>query len=476
MADDSFSACLNSYCAELGCTNKELAELSGVSASTLSRYRSAERMPDPEGESLSKISSGIARMAESRGNELLSDVEKVHTTLAQTIRRSRPDADAYRARLNDLMDLLGISNAEMARHVHVDPSFLSRIRSGQRFPAEPEKYARSFALLAARRAFEPGMGEKLESLFAREKWPNSLSEYLAAGEQDEVARTVEEWLLQGGTQSSTHVEHFLEFLDDFDLNEYIRTIHYDDIKVPTMPVVVPVSKDYYGLAGMREAELEFLKVTATSRKAKEAIMFSDMAMADLAADSDFAKRYAMGVGAMLKRGVSLSVIHDVSRPFGEMMIGLEGWIPLYMTGQVHPYYLKGSRDRVFGHLCNCSDVAGLQGECIHGYHEEGRYQFTTKRDEVMYVQRRAHVLLSRAVPLMQIYRQSDAVGFARFEREERARMQGGAGVRVGESTFKNMTIVSYGSVVVVEKLNEPRIAFVIRHPRLCEAITNLGVM
>lgn len=473
MADESFAARLNGYCAEFACTNKELAELCGVSASTLSRYRSAERIPDPEGESLSKIASGIARMAESKGVEELSDVEVVHANLAQSVSRSRPDTDAYRSRLNDLMDSLSITNAEMARHVHVDPSFLSRIRNGQRFPAEPEKYARSFSILAARRALEPEMGKKLEELFASDAWPHSLSAWIAAGNQEETAHAVEAWLLQGGSQTSTRVEHFLVFLDDFDLNEYVKTIHYDEIKVPTMPVVVPTSKDYYGLSGMREAELEFLKVTATSRKSTEVIMFSDMLMGDLAAGEDFARKYALGVGAMLKRGVQLNVIHDVSRPFGEMMMGLEGWIPLYMTGQVHPYYLKGPRDRVFGHLCNVSDVAALQAECIRGHHEDGRYQFTTKREEVAYVRRRASQLLGRAVPLMQIYRQSDSAKFERFEREEHARMQSGTGIRVGEDTFRNMTIVSYGSEVVVQKLNEPRIAFVIRHPRLCEAIADL---
>jgi hypothetical protein len=39
---------------------------------------------------------------------------------------------------------------------------------------------------------------------------------------------------------------------------------------------------------------------------------------------------------LMKKGIRLEVIHDLDRPFEEMMYGLESWIPLYMTGQVSP--------------------------------------------------------------------------------------------------------------------------------------------
>ena len=47
-----------------------------------------------------------------------------------------------------------------------------------------------------------------------------------------------------------------------------------------------------------------------------------------------------GLALLMKKGIRLEVIHDLDRPFEEMMYGLESWIPLYMTGQVSPYYLN----------------------------------------------------------------------------------------------------------------------------------------
>lgn len=34
----------------------------------------------------------------------------------------------------------------------------------------------------------------------------------------------------------------------------------------------------------------------------------------------------------------------------DMMLGLENWIPLYMTGQISPYYLKEIQNKVYSHL------------------------------------------------------------------------------------------------------------------------------
>ena len=43
------------------------------------------------------------------------------------------------------------------------------------------------------------------------------------------------------------MEHFLHTLNDFDLNEYIEAIHFNELKVPTAPFQLPVTRNYFGL-------------------------------------------------------------------------------------------------------------------------------------------------------------------------------------------------------------------------------------
>lgn len=85
------------------------------------------------------------------------------------------------------------------------------------------------------------------------------------------------------------IEHFWEKLSDFDLNEYIRAIHFDDIKVPSLPFQLPTPKTYYGLDKMKNGELDFLKATVLSKSQKDVFMCSDMQMDDMAKDVEFAK-------------------------------------------------------------------------------------------------------------------------------------------------------------------------------------------
>ena len=68
----------------------------------------------------------------------------------------------------------------------------------------------------------------------------------------------------------------------------------------------------------------------------------------------------------------------------------------------------------------------------------------------------------------------EPVSFERFEREQRRRDSEGEGEVVCAEVFKNLRIVYYGdNLMVISKLNEPKIHFEIRHSALCNAIMQM---
>ena len=87
-----------------------------------------------------------------------------------------------------------------------------------------------------------------------------------------------------------------------------------------------------------------------------------------------------------------------------MMLGLESWIPMYMTGQISPYYFKNVQNNIFLHFLKVSGAAALSGEAIAGYHADGKYYLTKSKHEVEYYRKRADEMLKNACPLMEIYR------------------------------------------------------------------------
>ena len=160
------------------------------------------------------------------------------------------------------------------------------------------------------------------------------------------------WLLNGEAGQPDATFSFLEKLDGFDLNDYIRAVRFDQMKVPTVPFQLPSSKVHYGLENFRQAHLDFLKSTAISRSREPVFMCSDMPMEELARDMEFSKKWMLGLAAMLKKGLHLDMVHDLNRPYAEMMLGLESWIPLYMTGQISPWYLRGRHNASTATCCS----------------------------------------------------------------------------------------------------------------------------
>lgn len=214
------------------------------------------------------------------------------------------------------------------------------------------------------------------------------------------------WLLneQKSDAGNDNIACFLTKLNDFDLNEYIKAIHFDELKVPTVPFQIPSSKSYFGLKEMIESELDFLKATVLSKCTEPVTMYSDMPMGEMAKDPEFSKKWMYGMALMLKKGLHLNQIHNLDRSFEDMMLGLESWIPMYMTGQISPYYLKNIQNNVFLHFLKVSGAAALTGEAIAGYHSDGKYYLTKSKKEIEYYTKRANELLDCAYPLMEIYR------------------------------------------------------------------------
>ena len=198
------------------------------------------------------------------------------------------------------------------------------------------------------------------------------------------------------------------------MNEYIKAIHFDELKVPSVPFNLPSSKSYFGLKDMMTSELDFLKATVLSKSMEPVIMYSVMPMDEMSKDPEFPKKWMFGMAMMLKKGLHLNQIHNLDRTFEDMMLGLESWIPMYMTGQISPYYLKNVQNNVFLHFLKVSGTAALSGEAIADCHSDGKYYFTNNKNEVAYYKKRANELLSHALPLMEIYRAETTEQFNAF--------------------------------------------------------------
>ena len=400
-----FKEQLSEYIQLLDCTANDLAKSSRLSAATISRYRSGERIPEAGSKNLDQLTQGIVQLAKEKGIPEITPIS-VAQSFAPLVKNSSIDFHKLQINFDTLLTLLSVNISELSRSLNYDSSYISRIKNGQRQPASPQEFARNVAAFIACHYQKISEKELLARLIDCDiEELKHLSDYEAS---------LAGWLLNGYKMPKDSMTGFLEKLDAFDLNEYIRAVHFDEWKVPAAHFQLPTSRNYFGLKEMMDSELAFLKATVLSKSMDAVIMYSDMPMSEMAKDPDFPKKWMFGMAMMLKKGLHLNQIHNIDRSLEDMMLGLESWIPMYMTGQISPWYLKDTQDSAFSHLLKVSGSAALVGEAIRGHHSDGKYYLTKNKEEVLYYQKQARHLLAKASPLMEIYRQDRARDYYTF--------------------------------------------------------------
>lgn len=398
----TFGEQLNQYIRQIDCTFTELAEKTGISASSVSRYCSGMRMPNPKSDVATRLAAGLAELAAEKKVPLSG--EEMYDGLSATL--SHGAYQDFPEHFGMLITALQLSLAELSKNINYDASYLSRIRKGQRMPSNIDNFVEETCHYIVRRYADDDSLSKMAELLQCEK----------AEIEDRTVyyATLVKWFGAELSDPATKMDDFLNKLDEFDLNEYIRSIHFDELKVPTVPFQLPTSKNYYGVEQMKQGELDFFKTTVLAKNNGPIFMCSDMPMEDMVEDVEFGKKWMFAIAMSIKKGLHINIIHNIDRPFQEMMLGLESWIPIYMTGQVSPYHLKNATTNVYQHLNYVSGVAALSGECITGHHDEGKYYLTNNKEEVAYYRKKSERMLAKAHPLMEIYRDSEEKGFRIF--------------------------------------------------------------
>ena len=400
----TFSEQLNKYIKQIECSSKDLVISSGLTSSVISRYRRGDRTPSLKSKQLEQLTDGLYKLSVTK--EMNITKEEIYTALSDTLNDISIDFEQLSKNFNNLVTTLNINVAELSRLSSYDASFLSRIRTGNGNPSHPKDFATAVCNFIMKK-YTSDDDKKAVALLINstlEELENNLNYF----------NKLFNWFTTNSTPSHNYIDDFLTNLDKFDLNEYIKAIHFDEMKVPFVPFYKAISKTYYGIEEMKKGELDFFKATVLSKNSEPIFMCSDMPMEDMAQDVEFGKKWMFAIAMTLKKGFHLNIIHNLDRPFNEMMLGLESWIPIYMTGQVSPYYFKGLQDNIYCHFNYVSGTVALFGECINGYHNKGKYTLTTNKNDISYYKTKSKILLNKATPLMEIYKKENKNLYSSF--------------------------------------------------------------
>ena len=402
-----FKTALNNYIKKLNCTSKELAIKANLSETVISRYRNGLRTPGVNKDEIKNLANAISVISYEKKINLNYD-EVLNCLIDSVNKNDEFNYDNFCKNFNRLLNDLKINIKDMAKYINFDASYISRIRYNKAKPSTPSEFCNKVCSYVINRFNDNDILIKFlncdknindKALF------DNLYNFLINNEN-----TITE---------SKYINDFLISLDDFNLNDFIKAIKFDELKVPNIPFYKAKTKSYYGIEEMKRGELDFFKETVLSNDSEDILMCIDMPMEDMAEDISFGKKWMFGIAMCLKKGLHLNIIHNLDRPFNEMMLGLESWIPIYMTGSVSPYYLKNYSNNVYNHLNYTSGSVILTGECINSYHNKGKYYLTSNSKEINYYKEKTKLLLKKASPLMEIYTDDNKDAFDEFLKKEK---------------------------------------------------------
>lgn len=266
----TFKEIINFYLKELNCSSKNLSEASKISESVISRYRSGKRTPKENSKQIKDISNGIYVISQS--SKIKYSKEDVLKKLNQSVSNKNSfDYDNFSKNLNNLISTLNINTNDMSKYIVFDASHISRIRYGKTKPSDPNEFIKRVCNYVINKFNTTNDKKAILSLTG------------CTESNENLYDTLFNWLINNkNEQEEASVSNFLNKLDEFNLNDYIKAIKFDELKVPTIHFYKARSKNYYGLEEMKKAELDFFKATVLSKSKEDIFMCSNMPMEDMA--------------------------------------------------------------------------------------------------------------------------------------------------------------------------------------------------
>ncbi len=446
----------------LSATPSAVAKAIGCDRSYIVKLRSGERAPKRGGRGARRICEGIASYASTNDLEielcravgeeyppedLQRRIEEYLFDGEETEQGPAPEVDSFGSRLDAVMTLSGISNIRLGRALNIDPSYVSRFRSGKRSPRSNPKVMDELCAVLLVKTFENGREEELFRI-------------IGAKNRDDARSSLYRWLYDVTPESGAPlVEELIVSVNDFP----------GALKNPILPLdaVRASGADgrnvYVGAEGLRAAVIRFLSLVIDKR-APSMLLYSDQNMEWMVADPSFRARWASLMAHAVRGGTKITIIHNVDRGMEEMASAIKSWLPLYPSGAIKSYYCKTPPSGRFSStLFLAPHGACISGFCSPGREaEDGVYRYDEDDALLSSLGASFNSLLEKCEPLAESAPALTAEEFARiFRRTEFDVLRG--------ERFPDVEVCYSESAVSLTRLAQPKMSLIFRHPDLCRA-------
>jgi len=310
------------------------------------------------------------------------------------------DTTVFSEKLSLIMNVQNVSNSRLAKVLSVDPSLISRWRTGARKPPAKNNYIRELAAYFSSLA-------KMEYQKAALFQMMDLNLINTLEETPVISDLLFDWLCDETSPRSVFVD---ELLGKFD-----RTItpsdDFSDIDIgQSTPVGITQKVEvFYQNEGKRQSLIRFFSAVAAQKKPCTMLLYSDEDINWLSEDPAFYRRAGALLKELFAKGNRIKMIHVITRDLSSMLSTIDQWLPIYITGAaIEPYYYPNYRESIFKRtMFIAPNVAALTSTSLSVATNRVEYIYHTDRDKIQNLTEEFDSFLKICRPLMQVFTGSE---------------------------------------------------------------------
>ncbi|MCH1981798.1 hypothetical protein MCG98_04335 [Ruminococcus sp. OA3] len=231
-------------------------------------------------------------------------------------------------KLTFMMNLTQTSNRMLARELQVDPSLISRLRTGTRGVPRNREYLKIMALYFTKRCTTKYQRQALSEMLGI-----SLSHTVKS---DQLTDLLYYWLLG----DSDEVGHFLRTFE---------TLTLENRSTDSLPESCDINTDnalYFGSEGKRAAARTLIRHLLSLDKPCTVFLFADQSDEWISEDPEFLCSLQDWGLKLVQQGFQFCHITPPVSSADHAFDSLLRWIPVYLTGRANAYYYPRIRDQV----------------------------------------------------------------------------------------------------------------------------------
>lgn len=298
-------------------------------------------------------------------------------------------------KLHVLMQFLDVSNSKLAKTLMVDPSLISRWRSGERQLMPDSLYIENIVQCLVHHIKTTEQVEHVLRLMDHEDLATN-------ADATNLKAVLHEWFCHETPSTNQWIDDFLKHLS---LPKPPETPL--EAFVPYEPLVEGSQEGvriYRGKDGKRASVIAFLRAVLASKTPVTLMLFSDESIDWMIEDTRFLKTWGSYLFSILQSGHRIKIVHTVKRDLREMLEGIKQWMPLYLTGQIEPYYDPKYKETQFKRTHFIAPgIAAIISSGLKGCDELAENVYLAHQESVLHQERMFKHYLSHCRPLMQIF-------------------------------------------------------------------------